>query len=333
MESISSLSFKLISHFFSKKNDLFILLFQNHYSIPKELLEVELVTELEEFNLIQLDKTSNNIKALVKINYTNGIFLLTDFITKTKNRVFPFVDEGNIYLEYFPKISKYLNHKDTINAWDMCTGSGHPLILIEQELKKAFTNVDVIGTDINERAIKYSLENIELNQSTAKVLHSNLDSSFSPSISFDYIWANPPFGLSPQKDSLHTYGGRYGLEKTIEVIKVINTRLNKDGVAQILTYSIGNKEKDFLISQFLEQELSNFRYEINILTNQKIWRFDGKKRCINPMPIEYLALRATDELYNLNKIPKNNWLDLSNEIKQKGFSHLYFILIDILPIE
>jgi len=332
MESVSSLNLNQISRFFFKKNDLFILLFQHQYSIPKELLDVELVNELEQFNLIQLDTNSNNIKALVKINYTNGIFLLTDFITKTKNRVFPFIDEGDIFIEYFSKISKHLNTKDTIKAWDMCTGSGHPLILIEQELKKTFTNVDVIGTDINERAIKYCLDNIELNQSNAKILYSNFDSSFPSSISFDYIWANPPFALSPQKDSLHTYGGRYGLEKTIEAIKVINRRLNKDGVAQILTYSIGNTKNDLLVGQFLQQELSNFRYEINVLKNQKIWRFDGKKRCINPMPIEYLALRATDELYNLNNIPKHNWLELSNEIKQKGFSHLYFILIDILPL-
>lgn len=332
MESISSLNLKLISHFFFKKNDLFTLLFQQHYSIPKELLEKELVTELKGANLIQID-INNNIRALVKVNYTNGIFLLTDFITETQNRVFPFVDEGNIFIEYFPKISKYIKTKDTIKAWDMCTGSGHPLILMEQELKKTFANdIDVIGTDINKRAIQYCLENIELNQSTAKVLYSNFDSSFPSSLSFDYIWANPPFGLSPQKDSLHTYGGRYGLEKTIETIKLINTRLNKNGVAQILTYSIGDAQNNLLISQFLDQKLSNFRYKVNILSNQKIWRFNGKKRCTNPMPIEYIALRATDELYNLNNIPKKNWLELSNEIKQKGFSHLYFILIDILPL-
>lgn len=332
MEPISCIEYSLISRFFKERNDLFTLLFQDKYSIPSEILDRQTIVELQEANLIYLDESTNNLKALVKINHTNGIFLCTDFITQTNNRVFPFVDEGNIFIEYFSNVRKYLKSRVKISAWDMCTGSGHPLILMEQELKKISANVNVIGTDINERAIDYCRTNIALNNSRAEVLLSHFDVNINNSVSFDYIWANPPFALSPQQDSLHTYGGRYGLEKTIDVIRIINKRLDKNGMAQVLTYSIGNNKTDLLVSQFLEQELSNFRYEINILSGEKIWRFDGKKRCINPMPIEYMALRSTDQLYNLNRIPKESWLALSTEIKQKGYSHLYFVLIDILPL-
>lgn len=124
MEPISCIEYSLISRFFKERNDLFTLLFQDEYSIPSEILDRQTIVELQEANLIYLDESTNNLKALVKINHTNGIFLCTDFITQTNNRVFPFVDEGNIFIEYFSNVRKHLKSRVKISAWDMCTGSG-----------------------------------------------------------------------------------------------------------------------------------------------------------------------------------------------------------------
>mgnify|MGYP000229926869 CR=1 FL=1 len=145
----------LLTNFYYNQNDLFLLLFQKHYVLPIELFNKKLIEFLLSLNLIEISKSDLNIQATIKINYTQGVFLYTDFIDETNSRVFPFTDEGNIQHFSFKKDYPKFKIKDSIKVWDMCTGCGHPLILLEQEFRKVCNNVEVIGTDINERAIEY----------------------------------------------------------------------------------------------------------------------------------------------------------------------------------
>jgi len=318
----------LLTNFYYNQNDLFLLLFQKHYVLPIELFNKKLIEFLLSLNLIEISKSDLNIQATIKINYTQGVFLYTDFIDETNSRVFPFTDEGNIQHFSFKKDYPKFKTKDSIKVWDMCTGCGHPLILLEQEFRKVCNNVEVIGTDINERAIEYCKKNIQLNNSKAKVILSDFDSNLDSFTKFDYIWCNPPFGLSPQKDSLHTYGGQYGLDKTIKSLEVIKKRLAPNGIAQLLSYSIGNSNS-LLIEDYIKEILPDFKYEISFLKDQKIWRFHGVKSCLNPMPIGYISMRSTDKYYNLLDIPKSSWLNLIQKIKELGYTHLYMVLITI----
>lgn len=321
--------YTLLEKFYKNHSDLFIALFVNNYVLPEEILAPEFVDAFLAEGWIELDRATTNIKATTKINHTNGQFLFTDFIHQTVDRVFPFTDEGDILIEKFETIKDAFVGRKGLAMWDMTTGCGHPLIAAKAKFETIVEKVTAVGTDISERAIDFATRNIELNNSGATVELSDFGSSLPADRQFNYIWANPPFGLSPQNDSLHTFGGRYGMAKTIEVLENVAGRLAEGGVAQVLTYSIC-KDGYYFIEEHLNNILPDgWNFEIELLKDKKLWRFNGTKGSNNPMPIEQIAMRAADPFYNLKAIPKAEWLGLANEIKEHGATHLAYILVTI----
>lgn len=98
-------------------------------------------------------------------------------------------------------------------------GCGYGIIGIT--IKKMHSNINVTMIDINERAIKLSKENCELNNVTAKVLQSNIFAN--PELhnkKFDVILTNPPFSA--------------GKNICFQFIEQSFQHLNKNGVFQLV---------------------------------------------------------------------------------------------------
>ena len=320
--------------FCQNQPDIFDILFQQQHLVPAVLIDNTTLKTLLDASILYYYQEFDAVQATVKINAHQGFFFFTDFISRIKDRSFSFLDEGFIQYKFFDDlVAQHLPDKNNIKAWDVCSGPANPLVFMEHKLKENYNNISLVGTEINARAVNYGKINLLLNNCAySEILENDLDNAFEKSVLFDYIWANPPFGLSPQFDLLHTFGGKYGTMVVEKVLEKIKLHLAPKGVAQVLSYSVGNSTQlkiAHLIQQVFEKEASDFDINIKILENEKIWRYHGIKSCLNPMPIEYIALRANDPGYNTNNISRDDWVKYANQLKGEGYTQLYFILINI----
>jgi len=319
-----------IFNIYKQNEDIFKILFHKQIKLHHSLLTKSDIDILLKCNIVFIN--NQYIQSYHRINIFNKFIFLTDFVSNKMNRSFPYIDEGIIQYKHFDKnIVSKLKDKSKINAWDTSTGSANPLIFIYDNFLKFNKNFKIYGTDINYRALIYGKINLLLNNITSntELILSNIDENLNKNLKFDYIWSNPPFALSPKSDMLHSYGGKFGYEKTILFLEKIKERLSEDGIAQILTYSLGNINS-IQIKRIIRKIYNSKFYNIKIeILNEKLWRFNEKKIFKNPMPIENIIIRANDEYYNLEKIKSDDWLRYIKFLKQNNFTHLYYVLITV----
>jgi methylase of polypeptide subunit release factors len=141
--------------------------------------------------------------------------------------VFPICAE-NVF--FFTRLSV----KENGTVLDLCTGSGIMAILAAGKAQ------EVVGVDVNPRAIAFAQLNAELNELEGKIQF-RAGNLFGPvnGRTFDTITANPPFEPVPEGWSyfLHSDGGPSGLRVVDEICAGVRKHLKPDGVFQMVTYS------------------------------------------------------------------------------------------------
>ena len=115
---------------------------------------------------------------------------------------------------------------------DLGTGSGIHALLAGDHCES------VIGVDVNPRAIEFSRFNAALNGiENVEFILSDLFNSLDPGMTFDLLTANPPYvpDLATKAGNNFWSGGPEGTRILRRIIEAIPTRLDKDGVANIVS--------------------------------------------------------------------------------------------------
>jgi hypothetical protein len=143
---------------------------------------------------------------------------------------------------------------------DLCTGTGIQAILSSISAK------NVIAVDLNENAVNAARFNVILNnvEDRIEVREGNLYEAVDES-GFDLIYANPPFLPVPENIEypLAGDGGKDGLLVLGKIIDGLETHLNPNGQAIIISEVVGDRNGPFLDDALLR--LRNKGWDIQIL--------------------------------------------------------------------
>ncbi|MBI4698727.1 MAG: class I SAM-dependent methyltransferase [Nitrospirae bacterium] len=146
-------------------------------------------------------------------------------------------------------------------AIDIGTGAG------VQALNVAHQCDEVVGVDINPRAVRFAQTNARINNITnAKFILSNLFDKVSGT--FDLLVSNPPFVFYPETnyDPLtyrDGFGGKLGLKITCAILEQLDRILADNGVAKIICTSPKIRNRDVLAEE-ITRIFSNKRYGISL---------------------------------------------------------------------
>ncbi|TAM37191.1 methyltransferase domain-containing protein [bacterium] len=177
----------------------------------------------------------------------NGLYFITSRFDRT-DPGFTFLSYDSLYFASFLKrrlndLSFYFE-----NGIDLCCGVGVQAISIAHFCK------NVIGTDINKKAVELARLNASLNNVrncnfTCASLFEKADTRF------DLIVSNPPFISFRHTDAgpVDSDGGEpFGLGITLNILSEMDKRLTSKGRAFIITRSAVVKGKDYLFSHLRE---------------------------------------------------------------------------------
>jgi len=138
----------------------------------------------------------------------------------------------------------------------LCTGSGVQSILASSYSK----SVDAM--DINERAIQYTLFNIQLNNvNNVTCMTSDIYDKLTGQ-KFDLILANPPSEISFKKSSAYRDGGLQGTTVLEKILKGLPYVLKSSGLCEIVTKlpNLSNLPRHKFFYQCLNQGNYKIRY-------------------------------------------------------------------------
>ena len=270
------------------------------------------------------------------VSDTYPTLVCTDFPGAIKQRVFPWIDEAEIILDYLKKTSK-ITPKSLLNLF---CGTG----AIAISLSRMWSQASITCADINNRALQYAQFNHNLNRvehdSTSSFSFIESDVFSNIQNTFDLIVGVPTMALQPPGEEdveyLHSTGGSTGQSTIRKLLKECNRCLNPGGRLVFLSYGLGNegggeeKEPKELI-RTLQKELPEGGWNISSLPNEKIWRVGDEKRFSNPMSVQYMISRLADPTYRANILGSyerwEKWIE-NDLIQKKGFSHLHFVIIE-----
>jgi len=146
-------------------------------------------------------------------------------------------------------------------ALDLCTGAGiHALML-------AGIAGEVVGADINKRAIAFARLNAALNSiPNASFCHADLFNGI-PAGTFDLVVSNTPFVFLP--DELRPRcrdgdGGAMGIELVLRLVEGLQTHLAPEGVAILHANSPIVKGRDLLLDGLCER-LTGGRWQLTLI--------------------------------------------------------------------
>ncbi|MCD4729538.1 MAG: methyltransferase [Bacteroidales bacterium] len=166
---------------------------------------------------------------------------------------------------------------------------------------------DVEGIDINKYALSYAERKANKNYKSIKF--SNMDYNRLKGISnkrYSIIVANPPYVNSKAIEShglsysLSSDGGTTGIEKTMEIINLLNNVLDQDGIAFILSRSPVIEGNDILLN-----ELKKGQYKFSI--NYRIVS-DGIDHCLTVNNSFRQVIIEVQQGNNLS-IKHHSWFD------------------------
>lgn len=212
--------------------DFFMLNKKTSHSTISSFLGEEKVRGLLKLNIITADPHKNGntlLKSQVRIIPFNGEYFICDPFDR---RIPDFVWIGSDSILLADRL-KRLNC-DSKLAVDIGSGSGIQAIALS-----TCRSTKVIAVDINEKGLRYAKLNAIINKRTnIGFVRSNMLSAIRGGI--DTIVSNPPFIFLPPGEEIVNrdgYGGKFGLEKVIYILKRIPQYLNTQGNAFILTLS------------------------------------------------------------------------------------------------
>ena len=202
------------------------------YSRISSFLGEEKVRDLLKLNILAAESYKNGstlLKSQVQIITFNGEYFICDPFDR---KIPDFVWIGSDSLLLADRL-KRLNC-DAKLAVDIGSGSGIQAIALSTG-----QNTRVIALDINEKGLRYATLNAIINRkSNIRFVRSDMLSAIKGGI--DTIVSNPPFIFLPPGEEIVNrdgYGGKFGLEKIIYILKRIPQYLNPQGQAFLLTLS------------------------------------------------------------------------------------------------
>lgn len=236
-------------------------------------------------------------KVRFRINILRDCIFITDGPWNIhRGGVFPFEDESELILGY---IKEHEIDKITYGIIDPACGCGHTGI--------AYWGIGPrIAFDINPRAGYFVSVNAIINQREVQFAANNIFDGL-PRASDEVIKRKPlfainiPHALSPFPDMLPNTsdGGKTGLTWTIAALQALTRFIGSEGIAVILSYSLGNsKQNRWEIVEKAKGLFSKDRISWKLLKNIRIWRINGKKEQPNPMLLrDGLPKKADCKIY------------------------------------
>ena len=182
-------------------------------------------------------------------------------------------------------------------ALDLCTGVGILACVMADHCDY------VVGTDVNPRSLAYARVNAEVN-GIANVDFAAVDlfDGIRRGEDFDLIISNPPWVLLPdsmRSTMLDSYGGRWGIEITSQILSQMPAHLSREGMAIVLSKAPIVEGRDLL----WEEVAKHF--------SPSKWRVDYTVLCPTPIPVPYAEWYHAQGISRLQMVV----LCLTREIK------------------
>lgn len=193
-------------------------------------LNKELFNLLLQANVLQ--QTKNGWKCDIRVsNYNAQRFIHSAFPTNNADSVF----FGPDTYRFVRAIEQHLSSVHTQKfkrAVDICSGSGVAAII----MGLALPNCEVIGVDINDKALALSRINaLAAKADNVRFVHSDLLKNVEGQ--FDLIVANPPYLIDTLEREYRHGGGEFGEQLSLDIIDAALARLTPNGTLLLYTGS------------------------------------------------------------------------------------------------
>jgi len=276
----------------------------------------------------------------VKLNYlddefifvTDGLFVPADF------RVFPWHDESDVLMATLARAS--WTDWPTV-VIDPATGCGHNALRLRVGQR--------FGFDVSARALSFAAVNSMLNERPFSALaladiEQGVPFVFDRNAERILFVANMPFAIEPVSGTLvrTAAGGESGYRYTVAAMEAISdyaSRMSARSVvrAVVLTYSVGSVSGDRWAAADEARRIfgkENVNWEI--LTDQRLWRINGKKEQPNPMPLSSLRLKADCQYYvrdpRMREPLRAGYIEKERELRRQGYDALAYGVLSIEPV-
>lgn len=224
------------------------ILLANILNVSKEYLIIHDNEELEENIVIDFNNKIEELKNGKPIQYItcNQEFMGLNFYVN-ENVLIPQPDTEILVEE----VLQILKQNVSKSALDICTGSG----AIAISIAKMLGNIDVVASDISDKALEIAKKNSENNNTNIKFVLSNMFENINEK--FDAIVSNPPYieekviPTLPKEVKNEPYialaGGEDGLKFYRIIAKEGKNFLNENGYIAV---EIGYNQKEKVIDIF-----------------------------------------------------------------------------------
>lgn len=155
--------------------------------------------------------------------------------------------------ELIYKVIEYVKatNKNNLKILDLCTGSGIIAITLKKELEEV--SVDIIASDISEKAIEVAKENAQNHNADIRFIQSDIFNNIDDK--FDIIVSNPPYidrkdevtmqdNVLKYDPHLALFAEEEGMYFYRKIIEQANDYLDENGV---IFFEIGYDQKDKII--------------------------------------------------------------------------------------
>lgn len=277
----------------------------------------------------------------VKVNrYFDAVHVTDGYWTPASVRVFSTTDESIQICNYIR--SKSLDRSHSILIDPACGSGAHAL-------GSGFDRV--VCLDVGVRAITYARLNAILNNSAGWLLGLNDIRSGLPTalsaIGEDFVYAvNMPFAIMPkievpgvQLDLVPAQdGGDHGMSLTQAALSALRSlwqsskRLRRV-TAVVLFYSLGRSEEGpWEIEDVARRILPDGVPTLTLMSQERMWRVNGRKVARNPMPLSELELKADCRMTwraSEEQLVREGYRALGRQLVEEGWSHLGYGLLEI----
>jgi methylase of polypeptide subunit release factors len=273
----------------------------------------------------------------VKLNLCGDQVFMTDGLWIDPSiRAFPFSDESDLVVRACEE-SGWMGWATCVV--DPATGCGHNL------LRYRGGDVRRYGFDRNTRALAYAGINAALNGvPAASFANGDIRNGIPPVFSQDVdervlVVANMPFALVPNREQIarSAQGGRHGYELTVALIDAIDAlsgQLSQKSQLRcvILAYSVGHKATDsWAVPNYASEQFGKAGTKWSLWPEERLWRVNGKKEQVNPMPLDLLKLKADCRFYvrgDVNpEVLREEYEKLTGDLEKEKLDHLAYGVI------
>jgi hypothetical protein len=266
-------------------------------------------------------------------------FLTDESAVRGSLRVFPHPDESEILLKYV-KERRYQEETDCLI--DLACGCGHTAMACSLPTRGALR----VALDVNPRALQYALINRFVNEVDVILGLNNISDGLLNWVRCDaqrYLFTvNMPFAIDPfPKRALlpiASSSDQRGSKLTLAALRAMkefaqHLESGRTARACVLAYSLLNEATD--ICDIPEQARCMFEPENvhwRLLEDARMWRVNGVKTALNPMPLEQLVQKAEcrfDVPDDRRDEARVAYHSLANQLMAEGWTHLAYGILDI----